>query len=89
MAVESRDPSQRERRKDVELDVEYRTLEGVGITLIGIVITLSVTVALAIHGVWWAKVLGGVATAVAFTALVKAGHHWGGLMKRLADWLTH
>jgi hypothetical protein len=59
-----------------------------GITLLGVLLSVSVSVALGISAVWWVRVLAGVGTIVALTLVVKFGTAAGrGPLARLARWM--
>jgi hypothetical protein len=67
----------------------YVTLEAVGLTLIGVLVNIGVTIGIAIHGAWFVRVGVGVAAPLLLALAIKATHARAGAMKRLADWLTH
>ena len=67
----------------------YVTLEAVGLTLIGVLVNIGVTVAIGIHGAWFVRVGAGIAAPALLALAIKATHARHGAMKRLADWLTH
>ncbi|MFL5912117.1 MAG: hypothetical protein ACJ768_16275 [Gaiellaceae bacterium] len=67
----------------------YVTREAIGLTLIGVLVNIGVTVGLAVNAAWWVSVCAGIAAPVVLVVLLKASHHHIGAMKRLADWLTH
>lgn len=59
-----------------------------GITLLGVLLSIGVTVGLGVKGDWWIRVLAGVATTGLLTAIVKLGTSSGrGPLARLANWM--
>lgn len=59
-----------------------------GITLLGVVLSIGVTVGMGVSGSWWVRVLAGVATTVALAVVVKVGSSAGrGPLARLAGWM--
>ena len=67
----------------------YVTREAIGLTLIGVLVNIGVTVALAVDAAWYVCVGAGIAAPIILVVLLKVAHHHVGAMKRLADWLTH
>jgi hypothetical protein len=67
----------------------YVTREAIGLTLIGVLVNIGVTVGLAVSGAWYVSVGTGIAAPVVLVVVLKLSHHHIGAMKRLADWLTH
>lgn len=64
------------------------TLTTGGITLLGVLLSVGVTVGLGIGGPVWARILAGGATTVALVALVKVGTSAGrGPLARVANWV--
>jgi hypothetical protein len=74
-----------------ERNITSRTmhLESAGLTLIGIMLSIAVTVALGVHGRWWTRVVSGLGTIalllVFFGYVARPGK---GPLTRLARWLT-
>jgi hypothetical protein len=64
------------------------TLEAAGITLIGVILSISLTVAFGLELAVWLKVAAGIFTAVALTAAVKLSAAQGAALRRLANWIT-
>lgn len=63
------------------------TLTTGGITLLGVLLSVGVSVAFGIKGDWWVRVLAGVATTVGLVVLVKLGTAAGrGPLARAARW---
>ena len=59
-----------------------------GLTLIGVLLSIGVTVAFGVRGEWWVRVLAGAATTVVLVVLVKASTKSGrGPVMRLANWV--
>lgn len=59
-----------------------------GITLLGVVLSIGVTVALGLQAAWWIRVLAGLATTLALGVLIKLGSSTGrGPIARLANWM--
>jgi hypothetical protein len=67
----------------------YVTREAIGLTLIGVLVDIGVTVGLAVSGAWYVSVAAGISAPILLVVLLKLAHHRIGAMKRLADWLTH
>ena len=64
------------------------TLTTGGITLLGVLLSIGVTVGLGISGTWWQRLLAGAATTVLLTAGVKLWTSAGrGPLARLANWV--
>ena len=58
-----------------------------GITLLGVLLSVGVTVGLGISGPWWQRVLAGLATVAVLVLAVKVGTAAGrGPLARLARW---
>lgn len=63
------------------------TLTTGGITLLGVLLSIGVTVALGLGGAWWSRALAGFATTVVLVIVVKLGTSSGrGPLARLANW---
>ena len=59
-----------------------------GLTLLGVMLSIGVTVGIGISGAWWERALAGLATTTALVVLVKLGTSSGrGPIARLADWV--
>jgi len=58
-----------------------------GITLLGVLLSIGVSVGLGLGGEWWTRALAGVATTFALVVIVKVGTSAGrGPLARLANW---
>ena len=58
-----------------------------GITLLGVLLSVGVSVGFGISAAWWVRVLAGLATTVALALVVKLGSSAGhGPLARLARW---
>jgi hypothetical protein len=63
------------------------TLTTGGITLLGVLLSIGVTVGLGVSGRWWERVAIGLATTVALIVVVKLGTSSGrGPLARFACW---
>ncbi len=63
------------------------TLTTGGITLLGVLVSVGVTVAFGIKADWWIRVLAGVGTTVILIVVVKLGTSAGhGPLARVARW---
>lgn len=63
------------------------TLTAAGVTLLGVLLSIGVTVGLGVSGPWWVRVASGLASTVALVILVKATTRTGrGPLARLANW---
>jgi hypothetical protein len=71
-------------------EAEHRTLRSLGLTLLGVVLSISTTAAFGSPGPWWMRVGVGVATAFALLLVIKVSTDQGaqGPVVRLADWIT-
>lgn len=59
-----------------------------GITLLGVLAGVGVTVAFGIEAAWWVRVLAGLGTTAVLVAVVKVGSAAGrGPLARLANWV--
>ena len=59
-----------------------------GITLLGVLLSIGVTVGMGLSGAWWERLAAGVATTFALTVVVKLGTSAGrGPIARLATWM--
>lgn len=69
---------------------EHRALRTMGITLIGVVLSVAATVGFGMSGPWWLRAASAVATAVVLITLVKLATTAGsrGVVARAADWVT-
>jgi hypothetical protein len=64
------------------------TLTTGGITLLGVLLSIGVTVGIGVQASWWVRVIAGLSTTVALTAGVKLGTSAGrGPLARLANWV--
>lgn len=58
-----------------------------GITLLGVLLSIGVTVGFGVSGPWWVRLLAGTAATVALVVVVKLGTSAGrGPIARLANW---
>jgi len=63
------------------------TLTAGGITLLGVLVSVGVTVAFGIKSDWWVRVLAGAGTTILLIAVVKLGTAAGrGPLARAARW---
>ena len=76
-----------ETKPQMEKDTRL-TLEAAGITLIGVILSIGLTVGFGVNGPVWLKVLAGVATAAVLVAAVKAGSSQTAGLRRAANWIT-
>ena len=59
-----------------------------GLTLLGVLLSIGVTVGLGISGAWWLRVLVGMATTLVLVVLVKFATASGrGPIARIANWV--
>jgi hypothetical protein len=64
------------------------TLTTGGITLLGVLLSVGVTVGFGVGGDWWIRVLAGVATTMLLIVVVKLGTSAGrGPLAKLARWV--
>ncbi len=63
------------------------TLTTGGITLLGVLLSMGITVALGVKAAWWIRLLAGLGTTVVLIVVVKLGTASGrGPVARLANW---
>lgn len=69
---------------------QRRTLRAMGVTILGVILSVATTVTFGLPGPWWVRLVIGVAVAAALIAVVKLGTTEGGHgpIARAADWLT-
>ena len=59
-----------------------------GITLLGVLLSIGVTVGMGLDGAWWVRVLAGIATTLGLGVVVKLGSSAGrGPLARMANWM--
>lgn len=59
-----------------------------GITLLGVLLSIGVTVGIGISADWWIRILAGVTTTLALSVIVKLGSSAGrGPLARMANWM--
>jgi len=59
-----------------------------GITLLGVLLSIGVTVAMGLSAAWWVRLAAGLATTLALAVVVKVGSASGhGPLARLANWM--
>ena len=59
-----------------------------GITLLGVLLSIGVTVGMGFDAAWWVRVLAGLATTLVLSVIVKLGSSAGrGPLARAADWM--
>ncbi len=64
-------------------------LQTAGLTLLGVLLSIGITVGLGIGGAWWARFLAGTTTVVVLILIVGLGARPGrGPLARLASWIT-
>lgn len=61
-----------------------------GVTILSVVLSISVTVGMSLSGPWWQRVAAAAAVAAALVAVIKLGTANGekGIVARAADWMT-
>ena len=72
---------------ETRADEQQRTLQATGVTLIGVLASIGVTVGFGIAGPWWLRAAAGAATSVVLIALVGVLGRRTPLLTRFADWL--
>lgn len=75
---------------DRQDDREHHTLRSLGLTLLGVVASISLTVGFGISADWWLRVAAAIATAVGLLTIIKVSTRSGakGRIARIADWIT-
>lgn len=72
-----------------ELSHDMRlTLQAAGVTLLGVFLSIGVTVAFGVAQAWWIRLLAGVGTTVGLAVCVALLGTRTSLLVRLADWIT-
>ena len=69
-------------------DEKELTLQSVGLTLVGVIVSIGLTVGFGIAGPWWLRLLVGTGTAVGLIAVVGYAGRRTSLLARLADFIT-
>jgi len=64
------------------------TLEAAGITLIGVILSIGLTVGFGLKTELWIRVLAGLGTSVALVVLVKLSSSEAAALRRAANWIT-
>lgn len=64
------------------------TLEATGITLMGVILSIGLTVAFGVKSDLWIRLLAGAGTSAGLLALVKLGSSEGAALRRAANWIT-
>lgn len=78
----SRDDNRSGRRSSTAL-----TLTAAGVTLLGVLVSIGVTVGIGVKGPWWLRLGAGLASTVVLVAIVKLTTRSGrGPLARLANW---
>lgn len=73
---------------DAERTTRSLSLTTGGITLLGVLLSIGVSVGLGISGPWWLRLAAGIATTLALGLVVKLGSAAGrGPLARLANWM--
>lgn len=84
-------PDQREGGEGGERRLERSTrltLQAAGITLIGVILSISLTVGFGLEGPIWMRVAAGAATGALLLAAIRVGSTEGAALRRAADWVT-
>lgn len=73
-----------------DTEAQHRALRSIGLTLMGIVLSISVSVGFGLSGPWWMRVGVSIATAVMLVVVIKLSTNEGarGPVTRAADWIT-
>lgn len=59
-----------------------------GITLLGVLLSIGVTVGIGISAEWWIRILAGAGTTLVLSVIVKFGSSAGrGPLARMANWM--
>lgn len=64
------------------------TLEAAGITLIGVILSIGLTVGFGVRSELWIRVLAGAGTSALLLGLVTASSSEGAALRRVANWIT-
>ena len=64
------------------------TLEATGITLMGVILSIGLTVALGLRSDLWVTLLAGAGSAGGLLVLVKLSSSEGAALRRAANWIT-
>ncbi len=64
------------------------TLQAAGITLLGVLVSIGVTVGFGLTAAWWVRLLAGAGTTVAMAVLIAVLGTRTSLLARLANWIT-
>ncbi len=63
-------------------------LQGTGVTLLGVLLSIGVTVAFGLSGPWWVRLAAGTGTTFALALAVWLLGTRTRILARLADWIT-
>ena len=63
-------------------------LQAAGLTLVGVLLSIGVTVGMGLGGAWWVRLLAGAGTTVGLTLAVWFLGTRTHLLARLAEWIT-
>lgn len=63
-------------------------LQAASLTLIGVLLSIGVTVGMGLSGPWWVRLLAGVATTVGLVLLVWLLGTRTQLLTRMSEWIT-
>lgn len=81
-------PPESERSQDNGRSSRSLNLTTGGLTLLGVMLSIGVTVGLGVSGPWWVRLLAGAGTTLALVSLVKLGTSSGrGPVAQLANWV--
>ncbi len=64
------------------------TLEAAGITLIGVILSIGLTVGFGLRGDVWTRAAAGAGTAALLVVVVKLSSSEGAALRRAANWIT-
>lgn len=80
--------SGRKRDSDPSAQESRLTLQSTGVTLVGVLLSIGMTVGFGVAGAWWIRVIAGVATTAGLILVVWFFGTRTALLARLADWIT-
>jgi hypothetical protein len=63
-------------------------LQAAGLTLLGVILSIGVTVGMGLSGAWWLRVGLGAAVCVVLAVVVAFGARHTPVLSRLARWIT-
>lgn len=71
-----------------QVDRAELQLQAAGLTLLGVTLSIGVTVGMGLSGAWWYRVAAGSIVCVALAVFVGLGARHTAVLRRVARWIT-